>query len=280
MSCPGYNPRFQKQLNPNDPRGPENCLCYAAAMAGDYSTCGAKVPTGKNVRILTGDISGGTTLTEVDDALRQGYGIDLDVRYRMPRAAFWAEVDKGRAAVIYVDYSAFLGTQYAGSTTFGGTHGITVTSSRRFDPLSDGRRGLCNDGPSGKAVPRSLIDKAMDGLKDDHGRVIGKQGNDRFSWAGFTRDNEPGYTISIPKGKKYGVYFLQPNGRIRARGTLTATKVITGSANGPTRRLIDQTTPTGKRLAVIVGGKSIPIIAVTSGQLKGKYINSQFARPT
>lgn len=275
-ACPGYVPKQQDQLNPADAFGSQNCLCYAGAIGGDDHTCGKIVPTGKRVRILTGDTVGGTTLPQVDDALRRGWGIDLDVRLHLTRPVFWQRIRNGAGGVIYIDYSPLLGTRYAGSTVFGGTHGIYIAKADanlalKFDPLCDGRRGLANDAPHGTWTPISLIDRAMDALRDDHGRVIGVQSGIHYTWVGFTRDNEPDYNVLVPAGRAYGMYSLDSRGRISGRNVRRAGAPIGGLCSAPQRRLVSP-----KAVGIYAKTHSISTVRVTQGPLKGKLINAQF----
>lgn len=205
MSCNGYLPTFQKQLNSTDPLGSANCTCYSGAMAGDYHTCGSKRPTGKRVRELTGDKLGGTTLLQVDAALNVGWGINLDTRiggYRLTWNEFQQKIAAGRGAILQGGYSAIQYTRFSGSRTFGGNHAIFVPPRfKAMDPLADGRRdGIYKY--HGEIYPLSL-------LKDFAGRlmldpVTGRKLGYGYVWASLTKDNTSdtvyNWRVSVPKG--------------------------------------------------------------------------------
>ena len=73
MSCPDYRAPFQAQLK--EPiSGRYDCTAYSAATAIATSTCGAKVPTGRQVRLATNEpvpdsTSPGLNLRQVADAM-------------------------------------------------------------------------------------------------------------------------------------------------------------------------------------------------------------------
>jgi hypothetical protein len=168
------------------------------------------VPTGKKVRELTGDTTGGTTLLQIDYALRKGYGIDLDTRIgssKLTWDAFAAKIDKGYGAILQGSYSVIHGTKYAGDKTFRGNHAIFVPPGwGAMDPLCDGRRpGIYRY--HGEAYPRALL-KSFAGklvLVPSSNRVVGVG----YVWCALTRDKTIVYVARIaPKpGKKTRKYY-------------------------------------------------------------------------
>src|SRR6185295_18001260 len=119
MSCPGYQPAFGTgQLDGSKYAG-LNCTCWSASRAADDDSCGAKKPTASQVRLWTGDTSGGTTLAQVDDALRTHEGIDLDTRYRYPWDLFVKRVSGGASAILQGWYAPIRDSRFGGSDTFG-----------------------------------------------------------------------------------------------------------------------------------------------------------------
>jgi hypothetical protein len=111
-------------------------------MLADYATCGTTVPTGEQIRRLTGDTSGGTRFSQVDTALAH-YGITLTPYYGMPWADFVDMVRSGHYAILQGWYDVIRVTRFAGSTTFRQNHAIGVPPGfEAQDPLADGRRGL------------------------------------------------------------------------------------------------------------------------------------------
>lgn len=222
MACTGYKPRFQDQINPYDPLGGLNCTTYSGAMAGDYHTCGAKVPTGKRVRELTGDRSGGTTLTQVDYALRRGWNIDLDTRIgsaRLTWSQFEDKIDAGRAAILQGSYRVIRPTRFTGSTTFTGNHAILVLPGWVvMDPLCDGRRpGIYKY--HGEVYPKELLKRFAGDLvlTPSTGRRLGFG----LTWASFTRDNTVSYKVIIrpkpPATKKAFTHYIVKDGIIQGR---------------------------------------------------------------
>ena len=207
MACNGYRPVFQKQLNPYDPRGGLNCTCYSGAMAAQYHTCGDTYITGKRVRELTGDTSGGTTLVQVDYALNKK-GINLATyvgSYRLTWNQFTAKLNSGMGAIVQGGYNAIYKTRFSGSETFTGNHAIYVNPGWiGMDPLADGRRaGIYKY--HGEKYPAWLI-KNFAGqlmLNPSTGRRLGYG----YVWCSFTRDNTYTpprgtyqYKVTIPRG--------------------------------------------------------------------------------
>ena len=186
MACNGFKPLFQDQINSYDPMGGYNCTCYSGAMAAEYHTCGSTFVTGRRVRELTGDTSGGTTLVQVDWALNKK-GVDLQTYVgsnRLTWDQFVAKLRSGRGAIVQGGYNAIYKTQYTGSLTFTGNHAIYVNPGWiGMDPLADGRyAGIYKY--HGAQYPASLI-KAFAGQLNLGGRRLGSG----LVWCSFTRDN-------------------------------------------------------------------------------------------
>lgn len=169
-------------------------------MALDRETLGRERTTGQVVRKLTGDTSGGTTLTQVNNALQRGWDVTLEVRKGASIAYFDDALHDGHGAVLQGASSATRGTKYSASETFGGNHSWWVNEGRGwrliggvwvpteylvYDPLADGRRDLAN-APFWLPRPYLLtfakrLDLNGDGALLGPGKV----------WAMFTRDTEP-----------------------------------------------------------------------------------------
>lgn len=273
MTCAGYLPNFQRQLNPADPLGSVNCVAYSFAMAGEDDSCGAKHPTGERVRSWTGDKSGGLTLAQGDDALRRGFAIDLDTRYGIDFDTFHRRIVGGASAVVLGGYAPLLGTAFAGSTTFRGNHAILVaaatpSAARKLDPLCDGRRkGLANDAPHGTWIPIDLLRRFIGALEDDAGHRIGADG-DRV-WASFSRDNEPDFAASVQplhgaSHRRFAVYAVGADGRIKPNPAVRRTGGFSATCTAPRRYLWP-------------GHGSKSLVLLTSGFLRGRYIVSAYA---
>lgn len=275
MPCNGYTPRFQDQINPLDPLGSLNCTCYSGAMAGEYHTCGAVRPNGKSVRYYTGDKVGGTTLPQVDYALRRGYNIDLDTRIgsaRLTWPTFVNYINSGRGAILQGSYSAIHGTRFQGDLRFTGNHAIFVPPGWRvMDPLCDGRYpGIYKY--RGEVYPQSML-KSFAGrlvLDPNTGRRLGYG----YVWASLTRDNTsttvtPYRARVVPRtGDTYRLfdrYFIQ-NGIIVDRET-ERTKGFSAYCTAP-------------RLYSAKSGLSFrnkSLVRLTSGSRAGWYIVSAYA---
>ncbi len=279
MSCSGYTPQFQEQLD-GTPLGSVSCTCYAGAMAGEYDTCGHQTPTGRYVRVLTGDTSGGTTLNQVDYALRKGYGIDLDTRVGSAAVTwdyFAAQINRGKGAILQGGYGPINDSKFQGSETFRGNHAIFVPEGwEAMDPLADGRRpGIYKY--HGEAYPQSLLRNFASQLVVD--TETGRKAGSRV-WCSFTRDNTSTWradvTPSVPGGT-YPIYFYRVKVAKYANGIQYWT--ILGRDLKRTQGIHVACTP--PKLARPATGVAIPakvLVRLTSGVHAGKYIQSQFAK--
>ena len=216
MSCTGYQPVFQKQLDGTRFAG-ENCTCASAGMACDDDTCGIRKPSSSQVRFWTGDTSGGTNLAQVDAALRANTPTDLDVRYRYPWADFVRRVNAGASAILQGGYAPIRDSRFRGSETFGGNHAIFVTPRLvAMDPLADGRRpGLYKY--HGESYPESLLRLFAARLN-----VSGLDSyiplGDGLVYAAFTRDNDVTYVAHANPGTTFTRYFVT-NGKVTGHQT-------------------------------------------------------------
>jgi hypothetical protein len=194
----------------------KNCNCASAAMALDRDTEGAHTTTGARVRYLTGDHSEGTTLPQVDVALRKGWPPEdhLDVQMRTAFFDLVEEVARGSGAIVQGGYRAFHNDapELVGSTGFFGNHSIylnevkIVESYNRinldrsqayiYDPLWDGRRTWIPD-ERFRWVPLRLIYNFCAAL--DLGGNWGLLGHG-YAYAGLTKRTPPlDPTIPPPK---------------------------------------------------------------------------------
>jgi len=135
-----YLPKFQAQLQANDPLGGLSCTAYSTAMQIDAATLGATVPTGRQVRLQTGDTTGGLSLAQAD-AAAQHWHVDLDVRYRLPFDDFLHRVEAlNQPAQLQGGYGPIADSPYDAGNGFRGNHDILVMPGRIvLDPLADGR---------------------------------------------------------------------------------------------------------------------------------------------
>ena len=262
-----YLPAFQKQLN-GTALGSVSCTCYAGAMVGDYHTIGAKVPTGNAVRILTGDKTGGTTLEQVDAALRKGWAIDLDSRVGSEAVSwdyFRAQINRGKAAILQLGYRPIRDSRFRGSETFAGNHAIGVMPGWiGMDPLADGRRsGIYKY--HGEAYPEALLKLAASQLEVVPGRLAGPN-----VWAAFSRDNTTTWKATVkptPPATTYPIYFYTVAGGLITGRSVKRTAGINAACTAP-------------RLYRAAAGVPIPaksLVQLTEGVHKGVYIQATFA---
>lgn len=268
-TCPGYEPRFVKQLD-GSALGGSNCTCASAAMAADDDSCGAIKLSSSQVRAWTGDTSGGTNLAQMDYVLRRHVNVDLDVRYRLPWSEFMRLIRQGRGAILQGWYAPIRDSRFRGSETFGGNHAIYVSPGLIVeDPLADGRRpGIYRY--HGEAYPESLLRNFAGRL--NVGSTSYARLGDGLCYAAFTRDNEPNYRAVVhpaPPAKtiSYFVYTVKA-GAIVARRTETTTGFSVASCTAP--RLYGW--PTHKPPT------SVSLIQLLTGSKKGQFINAKFAR--
>lgn len=269
MSCNGYRPVFQEQLD-GSPLGSVSCTAYAGAMVGEYDTCGKQTPTGRYVRVLTGDTSGGTTLNQVDAALRKGYGIDLDTRVgseALTWPQFAAHINRGKAGILQLGYGPINDSRFQGSETFRGNHAIAVLPGWvGMDPLADGRRpGIYRY--HGEAYPESLLRLAASQLVLDpeSGRKAASQ-----VWCSLSRDNTTTWravvTPSVPGGT-YPLYFYTVAGGLITGRKAVRTRGIDVVCSAP-------------RLYRAKPGVAIPpksLVQLLEGAHVGRWVQSVFA---
>jgi hypothetical protein len=265
MTCTGYLPVFQPQLQSGYALGGLSCTCFAGAMAGQYDTCGAKLPTGRQVRYLTGDTDGGTTLLQVDAALRKGYGIDLDTRIgtaALTWAQFSAYINAGRGAVLQGGYAPINDSRFQGSETFRGNHAIAVFPGWvAMDPLADGRRpGIYKY--HGEAYPESLLRAFASQLDLGNGSKSGMR-----VWCGLTRDNATTWKAGIhPTTRtRFWVYTIH-DGVITGR-TVDATAGFSANCTPPRAYRWPGSSVVSKSL-----------VQLTSGSRRDRYIESRYAK--
>jgi hypothetical protein len=156
-----YRPTFRKQGDGSRCQW-SNCGPASQAMAAQRYREGRDPlnhhgwpPMPSEIRnYISPNACGGTTLQDNDVAAFNLYNTNMYVRYGVPWDTFRSLVVSGRGAIVQVMYSAVLGTKYAGSSTFRGTHAIYVNERRAsdgaylvYDPLADHRRSYIPQGP-------------------------------------------------------------------------------------------------------------------------------------
>lgn len=119
------------------PLASSNCLLAAGATGLDYTTLGAETTTGKRMRELCGDQSGGTNSDEVDRAWHAGWDEDAVIRDGRPWSDVIADLDAGRLVMLQVWHKTTGGPCLSGSGAYG--HGLAVAPER------NGSRWLVSD---------------------------------------------------------------------------------------------------------------------------------------
>ncbi len=260
MTCPGYRPPFGTGQLDGTQFGPVNCTAWSAARAATADSCGVLRPTASQVRTWTGDTSGGTTLAQVDYALRARLGIDLDTRYRLPWFEFARRVNGGASAILQGWYRPIRDSRFRGSESFYGNHAILVTPGMVvLDSLADGRRpGIYKY--VGEAYPESLVRSFAGALNIGSGSYL--RLGDGLVYASFTRDNEPNYRASVDG--RHGVYTV-------TNGVVTGSRVATGKYSAAC---------TAPRLYWWQGHTSQSLVKLLDGSHEGRYIRSSYAKET
>ncbi len=204
-----YRPHFQHQ-GPDDNcviaghlLGWDSCTCYSGAMAVDATTLGRLHPSGCTVRARTGDLSGGTTLRQMADAVQSLTGIFVTVYTGsnvISPERLAAYVRAGRKVVIQGNADAMIGTSFQSTagpvnhaielnSVYGGTTVGHPTSAEVFDPAADGRKRSyhVDQGPS--LWPWSLVLKFCANLRPN-GPGTPRLGSGKI-YAGVFPDSEP-----------------------------------------------------------------------------------------
>lgn len=249
-----YLPTFQAQ-NPaisGYSLGWSSCTAYSAAMAGDFDTLGAKRPTGKQVRVLTGDTTGGLNLSQVDEALLKGWAIDLQTVYFMPWADFAKKIGAGCGAILQGGYAPIADSRFDAGRGFRGNHAIFVAPGWvGMDPLADGRaNGVYKY--HGEAYPKALLLDFASKLELGHGARLGTG----QVYASFTRDNV--HTWHVGFDGPFWIYTV-------ANGVITGRKPK--QFRGPTGAPCS-----APRLYPWPGHGSRSLVKVTAGLLAGQYV--------
>lgn len=154
MSLTGYRPKRKDQLT-GSPLGPDNCNMSAAAVYADDQTLGAIDKTADQMRVLSGDTSGGTTMAGAATALAR-VGLHLDIVHDGSIGALNESLRHG-GAIVHGDYDQ-VPVSLRGDEEFLGLHsvfalGATDTDVVVYDGLDDGR----HDQPTGHVAPVAPI---------------------------------------------------------------------------------------------------------------------------
>lgn len=141
--------------------GGVSCTAYAGAMFVDSTTGGRYQPSGCAIRRMTGDVVGGTMLTQVAKVIRDEWGIAVSVYTgtNVVTPAYLArQIRAGRRAIVQGNTQAYEGTKYnvtAGDVNHAETwievRGGTLDEPLEvlvYDSCADGRRAGIDQGPT------------------------------------------------------------------------------------------------------------------------------------
>lgn len=203
-SCPDYEVPPGFQLRSGGSTGPVDCMPWAASRAIGHATCGARVPSGRTIRLLSNEptpdpMSPGLRLQQVADVAREDFGVYFEVHGTTYSQVSWAHYERqrleGRGCVIAIGYSPIASSQYDAGRGFDGNHALFESLHATYDPLADGRAAgvWLHDG---RVYPRSLIRDAAGELRISGSTTV----KDGYVWAAFTRDVVPEFRARVPAG--------------------------------------------------------------------------------
>ncbi len=218
--------------------GWDSCTCYAGAMGEDGTTGGQYVPTGCLVRKRTGDVSGGTTLRQVADALMSLHGTYV-ATYTGSNVLSPGRVAQylraGQRVIVQGGAGAMVGTPYQ-STAGEVNHAVLINEVRGgtstnpsealvYDPAADGRKRSyhVDQGPSWWPWP--LVEKFAAYLRPA-GDGTARLGPGKV-YAGVFPDTEP--HVTLVKGATKAHPFPD---RVRAADPNDPTTAIHSSRGG------------------------------------------------
>lgn len=262
MTCP--NPATDGQLTSGDPEGGRSCVAYSASYGLCAVTDGVKTASGRQIRVWTGDQSGGLELQQVDDALRVHEHFNPDTTVTT-WGKFEARIDSGKeGAVVIGGYGPISNSKYAGQQHAAFNHAIWVPPSWRvMDPLCDGRHaGVYRY--KGEAYPKNLIHDFTAALRLGSGS---RAGANHVEASFFPIAEGPQYSVTIIGG--FAWYYLKQE-RIDHRGKAqnwTTAQTFRCTAPRLTRWANDTLTAQGYR------PKAIRLATITAGLYKGRSVN-------
>ena len=209
-----------------------SCTCYTGAMAAAFHRQTKMVMSGESIRRRTGDTTGGTNLAQVTGALRSGWGINLEVTYKLPWATFAKKVQGGAGAILQGWYAPIADSRFDAGNGFRGNHAMFVPPGwGTMDPLADGRHpGVYKY--HGESYPPFLLKKfaGLLNLATSGYRKLG----DGYVYAAFTRDLIHSYHVQF-LGGRFWTYDIAQSGYIYDRDPADVS-APTGAPVGPPER--------------------------------------------
>jgi hypothetical protein len=263
--CPNYEVSPGFQLQSGGATGPYDCTAWAARTLIATATCGAKVVSGRTIRLRSSEpipdmSSPGLNLPQVAAVASRYYGVYMDLQIGSQRVTF-AEYERRRKAgqptIIQVGYAPIAASKYNAGRGFRGNHAIAETTHATYDPLADGRAaGVFRH--NGTVYDRNII-KTAAGMLDIGGRRVGYG----YVWAAFGRDVVPTYRVAL-SAQYFWTYKVDSNGRITGR-TRSKTGGFSASCTAPGAYYWP------------FAGKYYRLVQLTSGSRKGQWIAASFA---
>jgi len=267
-------PRFQAQ-NPTYSKyelGWASCQSFSHAMAAAFDRQVKFVMSGGQLRerVRPIDHVGGLTHAQVDQALNDGWDIDVGTYYRLPWATAEKFVDAGMGMSLSVWYAVLADSPYDAGRGFRLNHEIFVPPGWGvMDPLADGRYGEAYK-YRGAAYPRGLLKEAAGklNLSASGYRKLG----DGLVYATFTRDRVKSRRLIFDAREAFWIYRVdRRTGHVTPGVTGRYAKKFasqTSAACTPPQTYAWDTTP-GRPGGIVK--KSL--VQITTGTvLKGAYI--------
>lgn len=271
-------PTFQAQ-NPDISGyalGWSSCTAFAGAMAASFDRQVPKLMSGGAVRSRTGDTSGGTNLAQIDAAIRDGWGVDLDVRYRYPFTDFAARINAGMGAVLQGWYGPIADSRFDAGGGFRQNHAVAVLPGWVvMDPLADGRRaGIYKY--HAEPYPQTLL-RSFAGKLNVGGYGYNPLGAG-LVYAAFTRDRvPPGAPAPVWQASVHPVAGAEGYPTYRYFGVYHVVNGVVTSADR-TRTGGFSATCSAPRLYSFPGHASQSLVKLLDGSRQGIYIRSGYAR--
>lgn len=249
--------------------GSVDCMAWAASRGIGHATCGATVPTGRRIRLLSDEptpdpMSPGLNLYQVARVAREDYGVNLEVHGSTLTQVSWEEYEErrlaGQGCVIALGYAPIADSFLDAGRGFRANHGMFESIHATYDPLADGRHSSVWEF-DGRVYPRSIIRDAAGELRINDSTTV----RDGKVWAAFTRDVVPSYFVRVPAGRVL-VYTVK-SGLIVGR-----VAQITGgfsAAASPPRSFKD---------AAGLPGDSYTLSKLLTGSRTGLYVGAQYVR--
>jgi hypothetical protein len=205
--CATYRAPFGSQIQEGGATGGVDCTAWATRAGLATATCGRIVVSGRRLRLLSNEPvpdpqSPGLNLYQMQDVLREDFGVYMDVRAGS-RAISWSEYERKRVAgyslVVQLSYAPIADSPFDAGRGFRGGHAMFEhVNAGTMDSLADGRAPGVFD-YTGAFYPRDLIRRATDRLVIDP--RTGATVPSGMVWAGVLRDVVPGYFARIPEGR-------------------------------------------------------------------------------